>query len=136
MKALFTALAIVLSLSIFAVEKSPFTDVIYKQTPGAPAGVPTISVTLEGNDYYLLAVSDVEMKDIMIACVAAFADDCEEKFALNFVEVMLTVGVQVEDMIKLKLYQFSQHRVVTLEDALVLEENIDEILFNRELRGE
>lgn len=131
MKSLLLTLALMASFTqgAFAEEKSPFTDVLYDSAP-------SVTVEYDGETYFLLAVNGVKRADIMDACTQKFADDCQEKFALNFLEVMAAAGQTITDTVDLRLYKFSGHRVVTVEDAAVTAENVDEILFNRELRGE
>ncbi len=112
------------------VEKSPFTDVTFES-------VPSVTVTYEGDTYFLLAINDMTREEVIIACHNQFAADCEEKFSVNFLETMKAIGMPVtNDTVKLKLYKFAQHRIVTIEEAEVLEENVEDIIFNRELRGE
>ncbi len=132
MKTLILAASILLSMTnIFAnVEKSPFTDVTFEN-------VPSVTVTYDGDTYFLLAINDMPREQVIRECHNQFASDCEEKFAINFLEMMTAIGMPVvDDVVKLKLYKFARHKIITVDQAEVLEENMEEIIFNRELRGE
>lgn len=131
MKTLILAALILLSVtSIANVEKSPFTDVTFES-------VPSVTVTYDGDTYFLLAINDMSREQIIRECHNQFAADCEDKFTLNFLETMAAIGMPVvDDTVKLKLYKFAQHKIVVVDQAEVLEENMEEIIFNRELRGE
>jgi hypothetical protein len=132
MKNLLITASILLFINNLAasVEKSPFTDVTFESSP-------SVTVTYEGDTYFLLAINDMKREEVINECHNQFAADCEEKFSVNFLETMKAIGVTVEnDTVKLKLYKFAQHKIVTVKEALLLEENVEDIIFNRELRGE
>ena len=112
------------------VEKSPFTDVNYESEP-------SVTVEYEGETYFLLTVNDMPRTEIMTQCANVFGADCKTKFALNFLETMAAVGMPVTgDTVKLGLYKFATHTPSVVEAAKLTEANVEDIRFNRELRGE
>lgn len=112
-----------------AEERSPFTDVLYTDSP-------SVTVVYEDETYFLLSVNGIKRADIMTACEQSFGESCQEMFALNFLEVMAAVGATIGDTVDLRLYKFSGHRVVKIDGAAVTAENVEDIMFNRDLRGE
>lgn len=114
--------------SISFAATSPFTDVKYDD-------LPSITVTVEGKDYYLLAINGTRRVEIMNLCDQEFGADCGCMFAEKFSEMMSTIGLSVGPQASVRLYQFAGHQIktVTLD---VTEENTESILDNRFDRDE
>jgi len=130
LKIILISLLLPLTSALAAVEMSPFTDVSYEQAP-------SVSVEYNGESFLLLAVNGMKRADIMTKCANVFGADCNEKFALNFLELMNAIGAPVTgDTVSLKLYKFAAHQVLEVEEAMLSEENVEDIRFNRELRGD
>lgn len=108
---------------------TPFTDVAFDAAP-------SVTVQVDGEEFYLLAVNNVSRADIIQACEAAYGAQCACMFAERFSELMTKIGRPVGATADLRLYRFSRHEVVAKPGQAVTEANFDEIKINRELRNE
>lgn len=108
---------------------TPFTDVAFDAAP-------SVKVTVDGEEFYLLAVNGVARAEIIQACEAAYGAQCSCMFAERFGELMTKIGQPIGQTVDLRLYQFTTHQVVSKTGQAVSETNFDEIKTNRELRGE
>jgi hypothetical protein len=110
-------------------ERSPFTDVIYDD-------LPSVTVQVYGEEYYLLAVNGVRRAVIMDKCESVFAKRCQFMFAEHFTSMMSVAGVELGETVTLDLYKMQGHQVLKLENVPVTAENQEEVVINRALRGE
>ncbi len=107
---------------------SPFTDVKYDS-------LPSITVEVEGKDYFLLALNGVRRKEIIDKCSALYGESCGCMFAEKFSEMMDNIGFPIDDQVTAKLYRFQGHQISTVT-LNATEENTETILDNRFDRDE
>lgn len=129
-KMLLTITMLLLAAPIYAAaDRSPFTDVIYDSAP-------SITVQVNGEQYFLLGVNGTRRADIFKDCEAVYASKCRFMFAEQFSTTMEKIGRPVGETVKLDLYKMEGHQVLAIDNAPVTIENQEEVVVNRALRGE
>lgn len=123
-------LTCLLSFNAFTEEEgSPFTDIQFHASP-------SVLVEVDEEIYYLLEINGARRADIIQKCEKAYGDDCQFMLAEKFKETLRTVDIEIENSVNLKLYKMEGHVVLTKDNVPVTAENLDQIIFKRELRNE
>ena len=124
---LITLFSLLFSLSALSAS-SPFTDVKYES-------LPSVTVEVEGLDYFLLNINGIKRAEIMKKCEQTYASECECMFAEKFSDMMSELGYSLTNKVSVKLYRMQGHQIKTI-DVMMTEENTDSILDNRFMRNE
>lgn len=119
---------VLMSITANASEKTPFTDVIFD-------AYPSVIVTHNETEYYLLSINGTRRAEVMAKCEAAYTEACSCMFAEKFTTMMSEIGYPVEENVTLGLYLMDTHEVLEVEVAAT-EANAEEVLINRALRNE
>jgi len=94
-----------------SVNSGPFEVIDY-------SSFPSVIVTVDGTEFYLLGIDGVHRKEIMSSCEITFADQCQKEFSENFTESMELMGYPVGSEVTLRLYLLSQHKIVEVTKSL------------------
>lgn len=117
------------AFSSAANERSPFTGVNFSEYP-------SIKVTHEGTEYYLLNIDGVKRADIMSACESLYPNDCADRFTFGFVGLLSSLNIAgtdwsqdgALDFVNLKLYNVQNHSITDFSDVSVTEEKLSKII--------
>ncbi len=122
-----TLISFFMSLSAISAS-SPFTDVKYE-------ALPSVTVEVEEQDYYLLNIEGIKRAEIMSKCEARYAQECKCMFAEKFSVMMNELGYSLTNPVNVKLYKMQGHQIKTVSLQMT-EENTESILDNRFTRNE
>lgn len=118
--------------SVFAAERSPFTNIGFGVFLGWGNFIKVENYEFfdEDKTHFIVEINGKGYKEIIKEAKALYGSKWKCQMAEHFVETMAALGVTVGDTVDLKLYLFDWgHEVIELKGVPVTEENLMDIQF-------